>query len=933
LQIVCTTHDQYMENRNMKKLFMAVLVGSLCFAHIKLIASVTKEDDLAANYNFTPRHPAGSLATETTETPTPPPTATTSTPAPTSTPTPVSPAPATKTTSAPAPATTPAVTPVANQALQDELIRRQEMQIAGRQLIDQGYKLYYDAKYQDAINKLEQGIKILPRAQATEIDYNRAVHALTDSYYRLADAAYREGKMDDAKTLAKKAISYDSTNRSAENLIVKIIRDQNEATWKAAHPTPPEPVPPSQNPQLVAEKDEIKGLFREGRLLMNAGQYDEAETKFKQILRLDPYNDDAWTFIAELNTVRAQSLEHGTTAMRKGLLKDIDQAWIPPLGHDVEEPKQMEISKPIGTAGNTAEIVKRLNEIIFPEIRFEDANITQVVGFLSDESRKLDKTGTGVNIVLGAGVTSGASTPTAAVPAPAMPTTPGGESENAPPPEAFAPATAPAPTAGGRPITLSLRKVPMIDALKYITTLANLKYRIEPNAVVIVPVDAVEGQMVTQTYPVSPGAFGSAMSAPVDSGTEGGGSSDVTAMGGGHMATPTGATDVKKIFTDAGVVFPPGSSIFYSERTSTIIVRNTPENLETFERVLATLNIVPTQVEIEAKFIEVSQGDLDELGFNWSVAPYQTKNGVMIKGGSPNTDFETGRSLLLTSDSLGGGLRDSYDLSGNAVDQLLASSSSGTSSSSGADVTKLASVLGVGNQLATIKGIMTNPQFQVVIKAISQKKSSDILSAPKVTTVSGNQAQIRVVQEFIYPSEYSQPSAGGNVITPSIPSAFKTREIGVLLNVTPTVGADNYTINLTLIPEVSEFLGFLNYSPGTVSQTSSEVVNGVATNITQQIPYKIVQPLFSSRNVTTSIVIWDGQTVVIGGLMREDLQKIDDKVPFLGDLPVVGRLFRSKVTSRTKRNLLIFVTANLIDPAGNKIHRDKSKLRATESVS
>jgi general secretion pathway protein D len=136
-----------------------------------------------------------------------------------------------------------------------------------------------------------------------------------------------------------------------------------------------------------------------------------------------------------------------------------------------------------------------------------------------------------------------------------------------------------------------------------------------------------------------------------------------------------------------------------------------------------------------------------------------------------------------------------------------------------------------------------------------------------------------------------------------------------------------------LIPEVSEFLGFLNYSPGTVSQTSSEVVNGVATNITQQIPYKIVQPLFSSRNVTTSIVIWDGQTVVIGGLMREDLQKIDDKVPFLGDLPVVGRLFRSKVTSRTKRNLLIFVTANLIDPAGNKIHRDKSKQRATESVS
>jgi general secretion pathway protein D len=68
-------------------------------------------------------------------------------------------------------------------------------------------------------------------------------------------------------------------------------------------------------------------------------------------------------------------------------------------------------------------------------------------------------------------------------------------------------------------------------------------------------------------------------------------------------------------------------------------------------------------------------------------------------------------------------------------------------------------------------------------------------------------------------------------------------------------------------------------------------------------------------------VIWDGQTVVLGGLITENLQKIDDKVPFLGDIPMVGRLFRTKTTVRNKRNLLIFVTARLVDPAGNPIHR------------
>jgi general secretion pathway protein D len=74
----------------------------------------------------------------------------------------------------------------------------------------------------------------------------------------------------------------------------------------------------------------------------------------------------------------------------------------------------------------------------------------------------------------------------------------------------------------------------------------------------------------------------------------------------------------------------------------------------------------------------------------------------------------------------------------------------------------------------------------------------------------------------------------------------------------------------------------------------------------------------------TSVEIWDGQTVVLGGLIREDLQKIDDKIPFLGDIPAVGRLFRSKITQRTKRNLLIFVTARLIDPAGNAVHRTET---------
>jgi general secretion pathway protein D len=348
----------------------------------------------------------------------------------------------------------------------------------------------------------------------------------------------------------------------------------------------------------------------------------------------------------------------------------------------------------------------------------------------------------------------------------------------------------------------------------------------------------------------------------------------------------------------------------FNSRTSTIIVRNTPENLEIFERVLSAYNLIPSQVEIEARFVQISQNDLDELGFDWQMGT-KTAGSFDVTGGSGAEAFPPGSGALSSSSyDLTSGLRDSTAIQGNAISSLLAASGFGSTISS-------------GDQIATIRGILTNPQFQVVIKALAQKQTTDTLSAPKVTTVSGQQAQIRSVQEFIYPTSWAQPTAtssGGGVsgggavaVTPSIPSSFQTREVGILLNVTPEVGADGYTINLILAPEVSEFLGFINYgSPIGLSSGSGNVVTTMND---------IKEPLFSSENLTTSVVIWDGQTVVLGGLITEQLTKIDDKVPFLGDLPLVGRLFQSKVTQRSKLNLLVFVTARLIDPAGNPIHR------------
>jgi general secretion pathway protein D len=224
------------------------------------------------------------------------------------------------------------------------------------------------------------------------------------------------------------------------------------------------------------------------------------------------------------------------------------------------------------------------------------------------------------------------------------------------------------------------------------------------------------------------------------------------------------------------------------------------------------------------------------------------------------------------------------------------------------------------------------------------------MAAPKVTTKSGEKATISISREFPYPENFAPPQVPQNtgsgstsvagvaqeqdpVVTPSFPENFTTRQLGVNLVVEPVVGPDGYTIDLKLSPEVVDFDGFVNYgSPILAPQRN--LVGGAAslaldplsilnanqfftpTVLTENV---INQPIFSVRKVTTDVSIWDGQTVALGGLIREDVQKVNDKVPVLGDIPYAGTLFRSEVDQKIKQNLIVFVTARLMDAAGQPL--------------
>ncbi len=153
-------------------------------------------------------------------------------------------------------------------------------------------------------------------------------------------------------------------------------------------------------------------------------------------------------------------------------------------------------------------------------------------------------------------------------------------------------------------------------------------------------------------------------------------------------------------------------------------------------------------------------------------------------------------------------------------------------------------------------------------------------------------------------------SPGVSAITPQTQSL----ETGPVLDVIPYVLSDGYTLNLTLIPSLTEFSGYL--TPPTFSATL------LGTGATGVAVLPVVLPDFTVRQVITTVNVWDGQTVVLGGLIAAEVTTEKDKVPVIGDLPLLGRLFQSQTKSSVKKNLMIFVTAEIVDPAGNRVHSD-----------
>lgn len=776
-----------------------------------------------------------------------------------------------------------------------EIARRQAIATRAQEALLVARKAMAEGDYETATSQYKGAYDLLPDSVASSELRATALKGFSEASVKWAEQRIAEGRYVDAEAILERVLEdeYNPDYRPAIQLLARMEQGYFNTTI---------------TPEFIGQVDEVNRLFQEAQNLYDTGRFDAAFRRYDMVLSIDPYNIAARRGQERVHRARQRYANQAYSETRARALWEVTQAWENPVRYG-REPTIVTITDPTDR-GRTQQIQQKLDTIIIPSVNFQNVSIREAIDFLRQRSRELDPTGEGVNIVLKLEPTlGGAPAPAAPVlPSPGM-GIPGLDDEEPAMPAAPAPA-APAIDPSDVRITLNLQNVPLAEVLRYITQLAGLKINVEAFAVAIVPLSEPTDILVTRQYQVPPN-FISAVREDTDRPAVGRDRGPAT---GREISPRAGA---RQFLEGQGVPFPPGASAQYLPATSRLIVRNTQENLELIDALVeAFRDEAPRQIEIESKFVEVTQTDLRELGFDLLLGPFSiTDGGVMGAGGTfgntpvpSNSDFpfvEGGN--IVGQDPVTAGLRTgSSAISANAIDALLFGFTPGGALAPG---------------IFSMAGIMTDPQFQFVIRALDQKKGVDLLSAPKVTTRSGQRAVIEIIREFRYPVEFDPPQipqqfGGGsgfgdtiNVfpVTPTTPTVFETRNTGVTLEVEPTVGPDGVTIDLNLIPQVVEFEGFINY--GSPIRAGNAVVTENVIN----------QPIFSTRKVTTSVSIWDGQTVVLGGLIREDVQKVEDKVPFLGDIPFIGRAFRSSVDNHVKRNLMMFVTARLIDPAGNPI--------------
>jgi len=302
------------------------------------------------------------------------------------------------------------------------------------------------------------------------------------------------------------------------------------------------------------------------------------------------------------------------------------------------------------------------------------------------------------------------------------------------------------------------------------------------------------------------------------------------------------------------------TSIEAHESTNSLIITGQPDMLRSLEAVIRQLDVPRAQVHIEAIIVEVFETEGVQLGVQWF-----SDTGAF-------TQFTNGPAPIT---QLAGAATAAQGEPGTTITSVDGSVTKNPASNK--DYTLLAQLLGTVS--GGMFGVMKN-DWGAIVQAVSSDTNSNILATPSITTLDNEEAYFLVGQEVPIITGSQTGSNNSNPFT-----TVDRQEVGIKLLVTPQINEGN-SVQLTIEQEVSSVSG----------------TTGVDISI-------------NKREIKTTVMVESGATVVLGGLIDEDVQESVQKVPLLGDIPFIGHLFKSTSNTTRKRNLMVFLRPTIITDA------------------
>lgn len=424
-------------------------------------------------------------------------------------------------------------------------------------------------------------------------------------------------------------------------------------------------------------------------------------------------------------------------------------------------------------------------------------------------------------------------------------------------------------------LSISVRDVPLKELFSYIARNMGVAFHLGENLVWITEGESGGGaKLETRIIRLRQGIIPKVPEGSVAPGSE-----------LGDLATPNDEedNDLEEALETFLAGSPEGAAFRLFRNRNILMVRDSRENLRLIEDMVRELDQPPYQVVIEAKFITVSQDDLRDLGVEWT----KYSGGRAADTDTANPLSPRGKGALQVSDFLS---------------ELAAS----------------ATAAEVGTSSLTLSGVIGDRTFDVLISAIEKQNSATTLSAPRVTVLNNRTARLRKGDKYYYFEEY-------DVITRDLGDAGRSYilaptgkpaelPVGITFDVKVNIGNNGKTVLLGLKPAILEFKGWENYLVGKSSDSDDGSNSSSDSDSDTMTPIKL--PRTHEQVIMTSVEVNSGETVILGGLINNTKTNNQKKVPFLGDLPLLGALFRRTETSSIPTNLLIFVTANVVSNSG-----------------